>query len=121
MSQNAGNAISESSDESSDDMGEHAPGPPYNATRQITLICLLIIYSVFFNRKFECVPDVWSLGEWCNWLTPASLPRRYDTLFYICFLDKEPTVLHDEKEMTQSKVMCLANQWLCFMHTCTSL
>ena len=59
---------------------------------------------VSFNRQLECVPDVWSLSEWSNWLTPASLSRRYDTLFYICFLDKEPTVLLDDKEMTHSKV-----------------
>lgn len=59
----------------------------------------------FFYRKFECVPDVWSLSEWSNWLTPASLSKRFDTMFYLCFLDNEPTVLHDEKEMTHSKVI----------------
>ena len=73
------------------------------------------IYSVFINlcvsnllislsRSLQCVPDVWSLGEWSNWLTPVHLPRRYDTMFYTCFLDKEPPVLVDEKEMTHSEV-----------------
>ena len=51
------------------------------------------------------MPDVWSLSEWSNWLTPANLPRRYDTLFYTCFLEKEPAVLLDGKEMTHSKVI----------------
>ena len=56
-------------------------------------------------RKFKCVPDVWALSEWSNWLTPAHLPRRYDTMFYIAFLDEEPLALHDDKEMTHSKVI----------------
>ena len=56
------------------------------------------------NRELECVPDVWSLSEWSNWLTPTNLARRFDTLFYISFLEKEPTILIDEKEMTHSKV-----------------
>lgn len=54
-------------------------------------------------RELECVPDVWSLSEWSNWLTPTNLARRFDTLFYISFLEKEPTILIDEKEMTHSK------------------
>ncbi|PFX18501.1 nucleoside diphosphate-linked moiety X motif 19-like [Stylophora pistillata] len=63
--------------------------------------------SMFFTmcRKFECVPDVWALSEWSNWLTPAHLPRRYDTMFYISFLDEEPLALHDDTEMTHSKWM----------------
>jgi len=68
-------------------------------------VSLYITYIFFFlYRKFECVPDMWSLSEWSNWLTPASLSKRFDTMFYLCFLDNEPTVLHDEKEMTQSRV-----------------
>ncbi len=35
------------------------------------------------------------------------MARRYDTLFYTCFLDKEPAVLHDDKEMTHSQVITL--------------
>ena len=59
---------------------------------------------ISLSRSLQCVPDVWSLGEWSNWLTPVHLPRRYDTMFYTCFLDKEPPVLVDEKEMTHSEV-----------------
>ncbi|KAK2567275.1 Acyl-coenzyme A diphosphatase NUDT19 [Acropora cervicornis] len=54
-------------------------------------------------RELECVPDVWSLSEWSNWLTPTSFTRRYDTLFYISFLEKEPAVFLDDKEMIHSK------------------
>lgn len=60
-------------------------------------------------RELDCVPDVWSLTEWCNWLTPISLPRRFDTLFYTCFLDDEPTVLLDDKEMSHAKWMIPAS------------
>ena len=37
-------------------------------------------------EEFNCVPDVWSLLEWSNWLTPPLLSKRWDTLFYICCL-----------------------------------
>lgn len=56
-------------------------------------------------RELECVPDVWSLSEWSNWLTPTSFTRRYDTLFYISFLENEPAVFLDDKEMIHSKWM----------------
>lgn len=73
--------------------------------------------SMFFTmcRKFKCVPDVWALSEWSNWLTPAHLPRRYDTMFYIAFLDEEPLALHDDKEMTHSKWMIPAEAAAKFM------
>ena len=76
----------------------------------INLHCIKFIYQCVSNllislyRSLQCVPDVWSLDEWSNWLTPVHLPRRYDTMFYTCFLDKEPPVLVDEKEMTHSEV-----------------
>ena len=84
-------------------------------SKSLFMYFLSNIYSVFINlcvsnllislsRSLQCVPDVWSLGEWSNWLTPVHLPRRYDTMFYTCFLDKEPPVLVDEKEMTHSEV-----------------
>lgn len=46
-------------------------------------------------------PDVWSLNEWSNWLTPANMgPKRYDTIFYICIIDQIPQVQVDNKEIT---------------------
>lgn len=37
-------------------------------------------------------PDVWGLYEWWDWLTPTSVGhRRYDTMFYLCCLDKQPS------------------------------
>ncbi|KAI6652146.1 Nucleoside diphosphate-linked moiety X motif 19, mitochondrial-like [Oopsacas minuta] len=32
--------------------------------------------------EYNCVPNVWSLVEWSNWLTPAFLSKRWDTVFY---------------------------------------
>lgn len=48
---------------------------------------------------------MWSLSEWSNWKTPASLPRQYDTMFYTCFIDKEPAVHVDKQEMMHSMVI----------------
>ncbi|KAM4614265.1 acyl-coenzyme A diphosphatase NUDT19 isoform 1-T2 [Discoglossus pictus] len=58
-------------------------------------------------RELRCVPDIWALHEWGNWLTPV-LPkvgngRRYDTAFYICCLSKKPLVSDDQKEVTAFK------------------
>ena len=50
-------------------------------------------------------PDVWSLYEWSNWLTPISVGhKRFDTMFYICCLEKQPKVVLDYTEVTTLKV-----------------
>ncbi|XP_066267884.1 acyl-coenzyme A diphosphatase NUDT19-like [Branchiostoma lanceolatum] len=65
----------------------------------------------FLNLCTECrcVPDVWSLYEWCNWLTPVmpAMPkrRRYDTAFFICCLDHIPPAARDDREIVKA-------QWL---------
>ena len=48
---------------------------------------------------------MWSLSEWSNWKTPASLPRQYDTMFYTCFIDKETAVHVDKQEIMHSVVI----------------
>ncbi|XP_035205052.1 nucleoside diphosphate-linked moiety X motif 19-like isoform X1 [Stegodyphus dumicola] len=46
-------------------------------------------------------PDIWSLYEWSDWLTPTSVGhRRYDTMFYLCCLPRQPDVLLDKGEVT---------------------
>ena len=55
-------------------------------------------------KELRCVPDIWALAEWSNWLTPAGQPRRFDTMFYLCFLDSTPDVDHDKAEMVKSQV-----------------
>lgn len=50
-------------------------------------------------------PNIWSLYEWWNWLTPTSVGhKRCDTMFYICFLEVEPKVVLDNEEVTTLKV-----------------
>jgi len=58
-------------------------------------------------RELQCLPNIWALHEWGNWLTPIGVygkQRRYDTAFYICCLDEIPYTLHDEKEIVHFKV-----------------
>lgn len=51
-------------------------------------------------RHFECVPDIHSLAEWANWLTPLNYKIRFDTMFYICSCDTEPESKPDFKEIS---------------------
>ena len=70
---------------------------------QVSLI--LIMYVIFprVPRKHKVLPDIWSLREWSNWLTPSSFGRkRFDTMFYICAMDCLPFIKHDEKEMSHA-------------------
>jgi len=72
-------------------------------------------------QEIQMVPDVWSLYEWSNWLTPIKLnvqnpknpdpkrnTRRFDTLFYVAMLDQIPgseTYSEDDAEVVKA-------QWL---------
>ncbi len=66
-----------------------------------------------FCEKLKAIPNIWSLYEWCNWLTPVASrstspgkrPRRFDTLFYVCCLNQKPTYSEaDLKETTIAEV-----------------
>lgn len=58
------------------------------------------IEFVDFCLEVGLCPDIWSLSEWWNWLTPAALGhKRFDTIFYICCLDFLPRADSDDKEM----------------------
>lgn len=55
-------------------------------------------------QEESSVPDIWSLAEWSNWLTPSDITkRRYDTIFYIACLDQLPEALEDTTEIVQTK------------------
>ncbi|XP_016099649.1 nucleoside diphosphate-linked moiety X motif 19-like [Sinocyclocheilus grahami] len=57
-------------------------------------------------KELQCLPNIWALHEWGNWLTPVGMhgkQRRYDTAFYICCLRDTPHTLHDEKEIVHFK------------------
>ncbi|XP_042294225.1 nucleoside diphosphate-linked moiety X motif 19 [Sceloporus undulatus] len=56
-------------------------------------------------RLLGCVPNLWALHEWSNWLTPVGREgrggRRYDTAFFLCCLGQgPPEASHDEGEVT---------------------
>lgn len=53
-------------------------------------------------KELECLPNIWALHEWGNWLTPTAVygkQRRYDTAFFICCLKDIPHTAQDEKEI----------------------
>ncbi|XP_053557630.1 acyl-coenzyme A diphosphatase NUDT19 [Bombina bombina] len=58
-------------------------------------------------EEMRCLPNIWALHEWGNWLTPVlsnnSKGRRYDTAFFICCLSKKPTTSDDQKEVSLFK------------------
>jgi nucleoside diphosphate-linked moiety X motif protein 19 len=60
-------------------------------------------------KELECLPNIWALHEWGNWLTPTGVygkQRRYDTAFYMCCLQETPPhTLQDEKEIVHFKVI----------------
>ena len=39
-------------------------------------------------QRYDLKPDLWSLKEWWNWLTPVTIGRtnRFDTIYYLCVL-----------------------------------
>ncbi|KAJ8020446.1 Nucleoside diphosphate-linked moiety X motif 19 [Holothuria leucospilota] len=56
-------------------------------------------------KELDIFPNIWSLFEVNNLLTPRVNKRRYDTMFYLSALESQPGVIIDEKEMTN-------DQWL---------
>jgi nucleoside diphosphate-linked moiety X motif protein 19 len=55
-------------------------------------------------RHFECYPDIWSLQEWSNWLTPSDYTKRFNTIFFLAALDQMPTVVSSSIEVNELKV-----------------
>lgn len=80
-------------------------------------------------EEIQMVPDVWSLYEWSNWLTPIRLnvqhptkpdpkrnTRRFDTIFYVTMLDQIPasdSYSEDDAEVVKA-------QWLNPFHALNS-
>ena len=55
-----------------------------------------------FCLEIGLCPDIWSLKEWWNWLTPEALGhKRFDTMFYVCCLDTLPRAFSDENEVSK--------------------
>lgn len=54
-------------------------------------------------RRFECYPDIWSLQEWSNWLTPSVYTKRFNTVFFLITLDQMPTAVSSSNEINELK------------------
>lgn len=64
-------------------------------------------------RHLGCVPNIWALQEWSNWLTPVERAgrgaRRYDAAFYLCCLERRPPLTsQDDREVTAFLVRAAA-------------
>ena len=62
------------------------------------------IYCLSFRTWiiYRCVPDVWGLHEWSNWLTPyvSRDAKRYDTFFYKAALLEYPEYAREDNVET---------------------
>uniref|UniRef100_A0A8C4Q0P1 Acyl-coenzyme A diphosphatase NUDT19 n=1 Tax=Eptatretus burgeri TaxID=7764 RepID=A0A8C4Q0P1_EPTBU len=49
----------------------------------------------------NCIPDIWALHEWSDWLTPVNYPvspNRYDTVFFITCSNNLSSAVQDNTE-----------------------
>lgn len=57
-------------------------------------------------QYFRCVPDIWCLHEWSDWLTPVCSvnvpPKRYDTVFYKAAIRHLPEYLKEDNREISS-------------------
>ncbi|XP_013105034.2 acyl-coenzyme A diphosphatase NUDT19 [Stomoxys calcitrans] len=51
-------------------------------------------------ETLEIIPDLWNLYEWSNWLTPATLKKRFDTVFFVIAIQKMPHLIKEKHEVT---------------------
>jgi 8-oxo-dGTP pyrophosphatase MutT (NUDIX family) len=51
-------------------------------------------------QKYGWVLKVSALKHWAHWITPALMPRRYDTRFFVAALPRGQVCRPDEREMT---------------------
>jgi len=53
-------------------------------------------------KSLRCVPDVWNLQEWSNWLTPQcngmKPSKRYDTVFYTAAISESVDLIKEDNE-----------------------
>lgn len=57
--------------------------------------------------ELDLIPEVWSLYEWSNWLTPLrgeENMRRFDTIFFVCCVNHKPDTVEDTQEIVNTVV-----------------
>ncbi|CAK1540283.1 unnamed protein product [Leptosia nina] len=59
--------------------------------------------SELFNlcKEYNCYPDIWSLHYWSNWLSPVTLPKRFDTAFYVAAVKDKPANIQSSNEVVK--------------------
>lgn len=55
-------------------------------------------------QSVECVPDLWGLHLWSNWLTPTQQKIRHNSIFFLSVLQSLPPYSLDNLEMDELKV-----------------
>lgn len=56
-------------------------------------------------RKYEIYPDVWALKEWSNWVTPTSVPIKFDTAFFLTAFQQQPSAYVEKHEVQKLEVI----------------
>ncbi|XP_072939879.1 acyl-coenzyme A diphosphatase NUDT19-like [Epargyreus clarus] len=54
-------------------------------------------------KEYNCYPDIWSLHHWSNWLTPARVPKRFETAFFITALERKPEGIESSPEVVKTE------------------
>ncbi|KAH8404925.1 hypothetical protein KR222_010669 [Zaprionus bogoriensis] len=52
-------------------------------------------------RELKVVPDLWALHEWAAWASPAIIEKRYETVFFVAFLDEQPNLVLEPSEVKE--------------------
>lgn len=63
----------------------------------------------------DCYPDITSLYLWSNWLTPSSIPVRFDSVFFTAFLENPVLATQDDYEIESLKVFIFSCVLFIFM------
>lgn len=54
--------------------------------------------------ELKIYPDIHSLFEWSNWMTPFSYPRQFDTVFFVAILEDIAATEINENEVQKIEV-----------------
>lgn len=56
-------------------------------------------------HKLKIYPDICSLHEWSNWVTPFSLPQQFDTAFFLAAFQNIPPSSPAKNEVQDLEVI----------------
>ncbi|XP_034474673.1 nucleoside diphosphate-linked moiety X motif 19 isoform X2 [Drosophila innubila] len=52
-------------------------------------------------RELQVIPDLWALHEWSAWATPAFFNKRHETVFFMAFLNTQPSLQVEPSEVKE--------------------